>query len=100
MNDDDVDGRHVLCQAKNHRENRTAKKFHSSRAEDRESFKLFRKGEGRSSVLFGRPSGPLRSATSALADERYFCATALVATPPPADFTQTVVGEKAIVLRN
>src|SRR5438093_12552400 len=49
------------------------------------------KGEGRSSVLFGRPSGPLRSATSALADERYFCATALVATPPPADFTQTVV---------
>src|SRR6266705_2829070 len=111
MNDDDVDGRHVLCQAKNHRENRTAKKFHSSRAEDRESFKLFRttqldrkiadgKGEGRSSVLFGRPSGPLRSATSALADELYFCATALVATPPPADFTQTVVGEKAIVLRN
>src|SRR5882672_10151226 len=49
------------------------------------------KGEGRSSVLFGRPSGPLRSATSALGRERYFCATALVATPPPADFTQTDV---------
>jgi len=33
----------------------------------------------------------LRSATSALPDERYFCATGLVATPPPADFTQTDV---------
>src|SRR6266849_8026525 len=49
------------------------------------------KRQGRSSVLFGRPSGPLRSATSALANERYFWTTVLVATPPLADFTQTDV---------
>src|SRR2546427_755319 len=112
MNDDDADGRHVLCQAKNHRENsdrpknsiahapRTVNLSNSSERHTSTGRSSDGKREGRSSVLFGRPSGPLRSATSALANERYFCATALVATPPPADCTQTVVGEKAIVLRN
>src|SRR5213593_4720075 len=37
----------------------------------------------------------LRCATS----RTYFCATALLATPPPADFTQTVVGLKVVVAR-
>src|SRR5438876_9733214 len=37
----------------------------------------------------------LRCATS----RTYFCATALLATPPPADFTQTVVGLSVIVPR-
>src|SRR5438093_5869653 len=46
----------------------------------------------------GRPSGPcaLRCASS----RTYFCVTALLATPPPADFTQTVVGLRVVVPRN
>src|SRR5712691_8644395 len=46
----------------------------------------------------GRPSGPcaLRCASS----RTYFWVTAPLATPPPADFTQTVVGPRLVVPRN
>src|SRR6266478_5755159 len=55
------------------------------------------KKQGRSSISTGCPGGPgaLRCASSS-----YFCATALLATPPPADFTQTVVGPSVVVPRN
>src|SRR5213593_1545168 len=46
----------------------------------------------------GHPSGPcaLRCASS----RTYFWVTALLDTPPPADFTQTVVGASVVVPRN
>src|SRR5207245_2345040 len=71
-------------------------------AENREASKLFRKAHSRIESAgalkttgplgrpAGHPSGPC--AIDALGRERYFCVTAPLATPPPADCAQIVVG--------
>src|SRR5206468_11196490 len=53
--------------------------------------------QGRSGTSTGCPGGP--GALGCAGSRTYFCATALLATPPPADFTQTVVGLRVVVPR-
>jgi len=56
------------------------------------------KEKDRLGIPTGCPSGP--RASEALLSTTYFGVTALVPTPPAADFTQTVVGLAATVARN
>src|SRR5262249_50416445 len=48
----------------------------------------------------GTPRRPFCACDELLASELYFGVTALLATPPPADFTQTVVGVRLMTPTN